>query len=314
MKTRGRKDIRRGIKGPRKLRGKLPANADRVREPVGLPRLPTWRSRKTGSPFATGADPLSNRSMLDAADEAGEAFEKALGAFLGEWEEKHGPLTVELDRAAQELNSRRASRYRRAADVLADMPPPEIARKLRIDVAKKTSIAPPFSDHMFADALSLSLHSIAARKILREPSCIEKAQRTLERWLEKHRPAPEPFVEWQRILTGTPQEIAAVALSMTEEATRLRSSSPLACLITPKERAGVYAVFGKTTSEAKPKTFARILAQATKTFGSEDAAEAWLNSPVMSLEMKRPIDLLATTEGAQQVETALGRIEYGTYS
>jgi hypothetical protein len=101
MKARGRKDIRRGIKGLRKLRGKLSANSDVVREPVGLPRLPTWRAQKTGSPFVTGVDPLSNRSMLDAADEAGEAFEKALGAFLDEWEEKHGPLTVELDRAAQ---------------------------------------------------------------------------------------------------------------------------------------------------------------------------------------------------------------------
>jgi uncharacterized protein (DUF2384 family) len=259
----------------------------------------------------------SNRPMLGAAEESGEERAKALGVFLDEWEDKHGALTAaELRRAAQDLESRRhpTPRYRTAREVLADVPPPELARKLRIDVAKKASIAPPFSDHMFADALSLSLHSIAARKILREPSCIEKAQRTLERWLEKHRRAPEPFAEWQRILTGTPQEIAAVALSMTEEAIRLRSSSPLACLVTPKERAGIYAVFGKTTSEAKPKTFARILAQATKTFGSEDAAEAWLNSPVMSLEMKRPIDLLATTEGAQQVETALGRIEYGTYT
>jgi putative toxin-antitoxin system antitoxin component (TIGR02293 family) len=57
-----------------------------------------------------------------------------------------------------------------------------------------------------------------------------------------------------------------------------------------------------------------MLAQAIKTFGSKDNAEAWLNSPVISLGMKRPIDLLVTTEGAQQVETILGRIESGTYT
>jgi len=64
----------------------------------------------------------------------------------------------------------------------------------------------------------------------------------------------------------------------------------------------------------KPRNFARILSQAMKTFGSKDAAEAWLNSPVMSLGMKRPIDQLATTEGAQLVEDLLGRIDAGVFA
>jgi hypothetical protein len=372
-------------------------------------------------------------------------------------------------------------RYVTAADVLADLAPPEIARKLRVkDEAKKAPIAPTFSSHLFSDALSLSLHAVIARKILHDPSILERARSTLERWLSNQRPAPKPFVEWRRILTGTPQEIAAVALSMTEEAIRLRSSSPLGCLLKNEERAAVYAAFGKlgsltdlreelravargersassiptTTASArlaavierrrraqqaqraevlsiaskmktqglpddliaravdlsqefegilklmrmwrdepelsereptvatiqevindcakveaskqligagahaetlgaflddwerahgrftddelraaaalvddpkprasssagkagKPKKFARILAQAIKTFGSQDAAEAWLNSPAMSLEMKRPIDLMSTTEGAQLVEDILGRIDAGVFT
>jgi hypothetical protein len=305
--------------------------------------------------FAPGVDPLSNRSMLDAAD----GCEQPAGAPG----KKKGGILTALRRAPSTVVAKpsRAAKSRYITDVLADLPPPQIAKKVRADPVKKAFIAPPFSDHLFADALSLSLHSIAARKILNDPSILKRAQRTLDRWLAKHRPAPEPFVEWRRILAGTPDEVAAVALSMTEVATRLRSSSPLGCLLTPEERAAAYAVFGKSlpnghrtkalgafltdweqkhgafTAEelraaaasiespkprasasarraGKPKAFVRMLALATKTFGSQDAAEAWLNSPAMSLGMKRPIDLLVTTEGAQQVETILGRIDSGTYT
>jgi hypothetical protein len=47
-------------------------------------------------------------------------------------------------------------------------------------------------------------------------------------------------------LEGTPQDIAAVAMGLTEEATRLRGSSPLGCLLTKQERVEVYAFFAKT--------------------------------------------------------------------
>jgi hypothetical protein len=304
------------------------------------PQLPTWRADRTGNVFASGVDPLSNRSMLDAADGL-----------------KQAPKPKPGRRSKLKGDTKR--KYVTAADVLADLPPPEIAKKFRIDPAKKAFVAPPFSDHLFADALSLCLHSIAARKILRDPSILKRAQRTLERWCAKHRPAPEPFAEWRRILAGRPDEIAAVALSMTEEATRLRSSSPLGCLLTRAERAAVYAVLGKSVPDAyrakalgaflaewepdhgtlrpdelaaaaiegpkvgvsssvgragKPKAFARILAQAIKTFGSQDAAEDWINGPVMSLGMKRPVDLLVTTKGVNLIEDLLGRIESGTYT
>jgi hypothetical protein len=46
------------------------------------------------------------------------------------------------------------------------MPPPEIARKLRIDVAKKASIVPPFSDHMFADALKVFRDKAVRQRLL----------------------------------------------------------------------------------------------------------------------------------------------------
>lgn len=60
--------------------------------------------------------------------------------------------------------------------------------------------------------------------------------------------------------------------------------------------------------------FAEILAQATRTLGSKEAAETWLNSSQMGLEWKRPMDLLATIQGAEVVETLLTRMEYGVYT
>jgi hypothetical protein len=36
-------------------------------------------------------------------------------------------------------------------------------------------------------------------------------------------------------------------MSLTEEATRLRSSSPLGCLLKPSERAALYALLGKNS-------------------------------------------------------------------
>jgi putative toxin-antitoxin system antitoxin component (TIGR02293 family) len=60
--------------------------------------------------------------------------------------------------------------------------------------------------------------------------------------------------------------------------------------------------------------FAEILALATRTLGSQEAAEIWLNSSQMGLEWKRPVDLLATIQGAKLVDTLLTRMEYGVYT
>jgi len=61
-------------------------------------------------------------------------------------------------------------------------------------------------------------------------------------------------------------------------------------------------------------TFAAVLAKATAVFGSQAAAEQWLERPAIGLAQRRPIDLLATPAGARLVEEHLGRIEYGVYT
>ncbi len=60
--------------------------------------------------------------------------------------------------------------------------------------------------------------------------------------------------------------------------------------------------------------FARVVAQAKETFDDMSKAALWLQTPNRVLKGQRPIELLDTDAGVQQVETVLGRIAYGVYS
>ena len=59
--------------------------------------------------------------------------------------------------------------------------------------------------------------------------------------------------------------------------------------------------------------FAEILTRATAVFGSQRAAEEWLEQPAIGLDQHSPIDLLATPAGVELVEDLLTRLEYGVY-
>lgn len=60
--------------------------------------------------------------------------------------------------------------------------------------------------------------------------------------------------------------------------------------------------------------FAEVLAKTTVLFGSQEAAERWLEQPAIGLGRQRPLDLLATPAGTGIVEELLGRLEYGVYA
>jgi putative toxin-antitoxin system antitoxin component (TIGR02293 family) len=59
---------------------------------------------------------------------------------------------------------------------------------------------------------------------------------------------------------------------------------------------------------------ARVVARAAEVLGNDERAGAWLRGSVRALGGIRPLDLLDTDLGAQQVEQVLGRIEHGVYS
>jgi hypothetical protein len=101
-----------------------------------------------------------------------------------------------------------------------------------------------YSDHRILDARSLAMHCKIAQKISRDPDLIDKAKANLERWIANSEdPPPQYLHEWQEILNRPWPEIAEIITSMSEEATRLRSSSPFAGMLTADERDQIYAAF-----------------------------------------------------------------------
>ena len=58
----------------------------------------------------------------------------------------------------------------------------------------------------------------------------------------------------------------------------------------------------------------RVAAEAEGVLGDRHKAGRWLQKPNRALGGAIPIDLLSSDLGAGQVETILGRIEYGVYS
>jgi putative toxin-antitoxin system antitoxin component (TIGR02293 family) len=60
--------------------------------------------------------------------------------------------------------------------------------------------------------------------------------------------------------------------------------------------------------------FAKILAKASYVLGSQEEAEKWMLEPAYGLDNRRPIDLLASSEGAEIVDEHLTRMEYGVYA
>jgi hypothetical protein len=101
-----------------------------------------------------------------------------------------------------------------------------------------------YSDHRILEARSLAMHCKMVQKIAREPGLLEKAKANLVRWSAKNSgPKSRYLKEWQEILEKPWPAIAETMTSMSEDATRLRSSSPFAGVLTEKEREQIYAAF-----------------------------------------------------------------------
>lgn len=73
---------------------------------------------------------------------------------------------------------------------------------------------------------------------------------------------------------------------------------------------------GHLTLEQSGRTWrlAEVIAAAIDVFGSREAAEAWLERPAMGLDQERPIDLIATPAGHDEVMSFLERVKYGVYT
>ena len=95
-----------------------------------------------------------------------------------------------------------------------------------------------YSNHSLQDAKSLALHTVIAYKISQDPSLLEKARENLADMRSRHEPNDMPLYieEWEQILTLRREHIAALLIAVTEDAIRLRSSSPFTGILTQEER------------------------------------------------------------------------------
>lgn len=69
----------------------------------------------------------------------------------------------------------------------------------------------------------------------------------------------------------------------------------------------------EATESARLIRIARVLAHAEDVFGSTDKARDWLASKNRALAGQKPLQLLDTDAGTQEVEDVLGRIEHGIF-
>jgi|ERR1700676_309977 len=111
-------------------------------------------------------------------------------------------------------------------------------------VSRQLSSA-PYSSHRVAEARSLAMHAAIARKIERDPTLLDLPRRNLEHWRARwsHRP-PRWWHEWRQLLNQPWPQIAALITEPSENAARLRQSSPFAGILTDTERARIYEAFG----------------------------------------------------------------------
>lgn len=88
------------------------------------------------------------------------------------------------------------------------------------------------------------MHCRIVQKISREPGLLDRAKANLKRWSAKSElPMPRYLKEWQEILDQPWSVIAEQITNMSEDASRLRSSSPFAGILSEAERAKIYAAF-----------------------------------------------------------------------
>ncbi|OPZ12331.1 MAG: hypothetical protein BWZ07_01373 [Alphaproteobacteria bacterium ADurb.BinA280] len=76
---------------------------------------------------------------------------------------------------------------------------------------------------------------------------------------------------------------------------------------------------GEPINTGRPKAVPDAIAKAfmesaIRVLGSRTAAKAWLNEGQQALGHQKPVSLLSSESGREQVETLLGRIEYGVYT
>lgn len=91
------------------------------------------------------------------------------------------------------------------------------------------------SGHVRIEARSLAMHRAIAEKVRKNPRLLEAAGENIRRW-RRQGVDVTAFAEWEAILERGVGETVRVLTDPSENAARLRQSTPFTGVLTPKER------------------------------------------------------------------------------
>lgn len=92
-----------------------------------------------------------------------------------------------------------------------------------------------------SDERSLTLHREISRKLHEHPELWTIPEQNIARWKELRGSSIPAIVEWEQILkTKTKDQILALLENNSEDAIRLRSSSPFTGILTESERKKIF--------------------------------------------------------------------------
>ena len=96
--------------------------------------------------------------------------------------------------------------------------------------------------HQWIDERSLALHQAVAAKLEAHPQLLDLARQNVERWSSHGSTAA--VRDWRAILDSSSlSDVVALLQSPSEEAARLRQSSPFAGVLTTEERRAIMAAY-----------------------------------------------------------------------
>ena len=95
-----------------------------------------------------------------------------------------------------------------------------------------------------SDERSQMLHKEISKKLKSNPSLWDIPKKNITKWKKSSGKLAPAFIEWDHILnTKTKKQIVSILESSSEEAVRLRSSSPFTGILTENERKKIFEYF-----------------------------------------------------------------------
>jgi DNA-directed RNA polymerase specialized sigma54-like protein len=95
--------------------------------------------------------------------------------------------------------------------------------------------------YLASDWRSLELHQLIAKKINENPLLLNRVTDNLVRWSKMNGGLPQALKEWESIMKDkTWKEIEKIITSDTQNAARLRSSTPFTGILTDEERMEIF--------------------------------------------------------------------------